>query len=217
MITGAYREEHQEYNGCAGVLRSLHPSDEFYLVTLIHSLCEIWVRPAWPSLYTDHHCLLDWSRLKDEKGLNKEALKDSKNKVLMQALFTAKANDKSAGSCTQEFESKPISRKLDKSRTFKYGDLKKLVESAGLTFCPLRPADAGDDTTLLALVWPGENTKVLACRPDDLMELPPKEFTTKRDEEGQSPVKQVWYQVLHVPPVTSDTVRKFNEHLISNY
>ena len=215
MITGAYREDHQVYNGCAAVLRSLHPSNEFYLVTLIHSLYEILVRPAWASLYTDHHCLLDWNRLKDENGLNKEALKNSKNKVLMQALLTAKADDKSAGSPTQEFESKPISRKLDKSRTFKYGDLKKMVQSAGLTFCPLRPADTGDDTTLLALVWPCENTKVLACRPDDLMELPRKEFTTKRDEE--SSVKQVWHQALHVPPVTPEIMSKFDVHLISNY
>ena len=171
LISGA-SEKHAEYNGCAAVLRKLHPSDIFYMARFVHCSARIQIRTDWVSLLAEHHCLLDWCRLTQGGTVSQEVLEPLKNKALVQ--FGSPVSNR-----------KP--KEVDLSKTF----TSEALLLTGIQIRFLHPADANDSSArLLALVLPSDSSKIYAVRPEDLMVLPgPVEYNIKTSRKEDTAKK----------------------------
>ena len=200
LISCATSEKHASlYNGRAAVLRSLHATSSFYMVRMVHSSRLVQIRPDWVSYFGEHHCLLDWARLRklpktDVSQIVVDMLKD---RALVQV-----------GSKSR----KP--KALDKSIIFTFQELRK--QMANLSIHAVRAGDENEasEEQLLALVVPGSGSNIFAVRPDDLMvtKCVPAEIhpSSTKEVEGRT------VKLFKCPsePVRSEKIRRWEEHLV---
>ena len=198
LISCATSEKHaSSYNGRAAVLRSLHPKESFYMARMVHGSRLIQIRPDWVSYFGEHHCLLDWARLHKlpEIEVSQTVIEMLKDKALVQL-----------GSKSR----KP--NPVDMSTTFTFHELRE--KNLNLSIHAVRPGDKDEAsaTRLLALVFPGDGSKIFAVRSADLMAVKSVDFEIQPSNTNEK--RRVKLCKCPTEPVLKERIVRWEQHLV---
>ena len=85
IITGCEQPEHLQYNNSVAVLKSLHLAQSVCLGHPVHSCDDppLHFRPDWISQFQEKHEVVKYHALKEDEDVDKDVLKEMKNKALM--------------------------------------------------------------------------------------------------------------------------------------